>query len=150
MLPRSLLRSGHDSERGTRWRISDINGRAVEDDPTIRDLTARALRELGCQVLEAENGPQGLAALRRSIERPGVDLLVTDVGLPGGLDGPQLAEAARALVPALPVLLITGQADAVLARNPLAPNTEILGKPFGLEALARRVQDMMTHMKGPA
>lgn len=116
----------------------------VEDEPTIRDFTARTLREAGYQVLEASNSREGLAALQRSLERPGVDLLVTDIGLPGGLNGLQLAEAARRLLPTLPVLLTTGYAgEAVTAKGKFDPGMELLGKPFGLEVLADRVQALI-------
>ena len=66
----------------------------VEDEATIRAFAATALRELGCHVLEAKEGQEGLRVLHQSLGKPGVDLLVTDVGLPGGLNGRQLAEAA--------------------------------------------------------
>ena len=116
----------------------------VEDEPTIRDLTARALRETGYQVLEARTAPEALAALQRSLQRPGVDLLVTDVGLPGGLNGRQLAEAARELLPALPVLLVTGYAGKPIAGEAqFDRGMEVLGKPFDLQTLAERVQALI-------
>ena len=116
----------------------------VEDEEIIREFTAEALRELGYRVIEAEDGPHGLHALRRSLQSSGdtdVKLLVTDVGLPGGLNGRQLADAARALVPGLPVLLISGYAgDAVRKPGPLGPNMMLLSKPFALETLAEKVR----------
>jgi PAS domain S-box-containing protein len=118
----------------------------VEDEPTIRELAAAALREAGYQVLEARNGHEGLIALQRSLDSPWVDLLVTDVGLPGGLNGRQLAEAARALLPSLPVLLITGYAgdpSAALGHDKLAPGMEVLSKPFQLDVLAERVRTLI-------
>ncbi len=124
----------------------------VEDEPTIRDLLARALREIGYQVVEATNGHEGLVVLQRSLDRPWVDLLVTDVGLPGGLNGRQLAEAARALMPSLPVLLITGYAgntDIGTGNAQLAPGLEVLNKPFELDILAERVRVLIASGGGP-
>jgi PAS domain S-box-containing protein len=119
----------------------------VEDEEIIREFTAEALREMGYRVIEAEDGPDGLHALRTSLHLPGhmeVKLLVTDVGLPGGLNGRQLADAARELVPRLPILLISGYAgDAVRQPGPLGPNMALLSKPFALEALAEKVQAIL-------
>ena len=71
-----------------------------------------------------------------------LDLLITDVGLPG-LSGRQLAEAARAAQPNLPILLITGYAGKSLGTLQLAPNMEVLRKPFTLDELAARVQALL-------
>ena len=111
----------------------------VEDEASVRALAAERLRELGYRVLEAGDGPSGLRALGPGVR---VDLLVTDVGLPGGLNGRQLAEAAREQRPDLPVLLITGYANSAVAEH-LAPEMAVLGKPFTLEALAERVRAML-------
>ena len=114
----------------------------VEDEPDIRRLAAEALRELGCHVLEAVDGSAGLRIMRNAFSFPSgkIDMLVADIGLPGGLNGRQLADAARELVPGLPVLLITGYAGAALGSDDLAPGMHVLGKPFTLEALAACVQ----------
>nr|WP_294503714.1 ATP-binding protein [uncultured Rhodopila sp.] len=116
----------------------------VEDEEIIREFTAEALRELGYHVIEAEDGPDGLHALRQSLDAPeriDVKLLVTDVGLPGGLNGRQLADAARELVPRLPILLISGYAgDAIRKQGQLGPDMQMLSKPFALEALAEKVR----------
>ena len=101
---------------------------------------ADTLRELGCHVLEAHDGPSGLRVLQ---SRGDVDLLVTDVGLPG-LNGRQLADAARALRPGLPVLFMTGYAHgAVGGGGALDAGMELLAKPFELDVLARKVQAML-------
>ena len=71
-----------------------------------------------------------------------VDILVTDVGLPGGLDGRQVADAARAYVPGLPVLFITGYAGPLLDGQ-LAPGMDVIGKPLALDGLAARVCGMV-------
>ena len=110
----------------------------VEDEPAVREVTAEVLRERGHRVLEAGDGPAGL----RLLAAGRVDLLVTDVGLPGGLNGRQVAEIARERRPGLPVLFITGYAGGVLDGR-LAPGTEVLGKPFKLDALAGKVRDMI-------
>ncbi len=95
---------------------------------------AERLRELGHTVLEAEDGPGALQILASS--RP--DLLITDVGLPHGMNGRQLAEAARDQAPELSVLFITGYAGGALP-----PGVEVIGKPFELDTLARRVQALL-------
>jgi CheY-like chemotaxis protein len=124
----------------------------VEDEAAVRGFAAEALRDLGYRVLEAGDGPAGLAALRKALGETlgkGVDLLVTDVGLPNGLNGRQLADAARALVPDLPVLLITGYAgDAISGQGRLAPGMEVLRKPFDLDTLATRVQAIIGQATG--
>jgi DNA-binding response OmpR family regulator len=73
-----------------------------------------------------------------------VDLLITDVGLPGGMNGRQLADAARRLRPALKVLFITGYADVVVAgRGQMEAGMHVMTKPFTLEALAARVKGLI-------
>ena len=101
-------------------------------------MTAAALRELGYIVLEAEDGP---AALRLLTGSRRIDVLVTDVGLPG-MNGRQLAETARERRLSLPVLFITGFAGGALQEG-LAAGMEILGKPFKINALATRVRRMV-------
>jgi CheY-like chemotaxis protein len=92
-------------------------------------------------VLEAENGAAGLEIL----ESPGrVDLLVTDVGLPGGMNGRQLADAALITRPNLKILFITGYAEnSVIGKGHLKPGMHILTKPFSLETLGRRIKDIV-------
>ena len=73
-----------------------------------------------------------------------VDLLVTDVGLPGGMNGRQVADAARVTRPDLKVLFITGYAEnAVLGNGHLEPGMEVLTKPFVMEALASRIKTLI-------
>jgi PAS domain S-box-containing protein len=107
----------------------------VDDEDGVREPASEYLRELGYNVLEAEDG---FAALRilESISR--LDLLVTDVGLPNGMNGRQVAEAVRQQRPRLPVLFITGYAGTALE-----PGTEVVRKPFDLDAFARRVQALL-------
>ncbi len=118
----------------------------VEDEAAIRAMAAEMLAELGCRVLEAADGPAGLRILEGGAR---IDLLVTDVGLPGGLNGRQLADAARERRPALPVLFITGYAHNAAVGNGAAldPGMEMMTKPFALDALATKIRGMIE--RGP-
>lgn len=110
----------------------------VEDEPVVRDLIVEILQELGYQPLQATDGPSGLKVLQS--KRP-IDLLVTDVGLPGGMNGRQLADRAREQRPDLKVLFITGYAEnAALAAGFLEPGMEMVTKPFAAEAFGAKVR----------
>ncbi len=111
----------------------------VEDQDDVRAVVAERLRELGYMVLEAGDGSAALPLLRSEAR---VDLLVTDVGLPGGLNGRQIADAARERWPGLSVLFITGYAGGAL-EGQLAPGMQVIGKPFALDALAAKVRMML-------
>ena len=113
----------------------------VEDQESVRGLVAEWLRELSYAVLEAGDGPAALRVLRGS-RGARVDVPVTDVGLPNGLNGRQVAETAREARPDLPVLFITGYAGSVL-ESQLDPGMAVIGKPFTLDALATRVRGMI-------
>ncbi len=109
----------------------------VDDEPSVRTLLGETLAALGLSVIEAADGPAGLRVLESAVR---VDVLVSDVGLPGGLNGRQLADRARVLRPGLPVLLITGYAEAaVLGEGMLEPGMEVVTKPFSMAVLGRRV-----------
>ena len=113
----------------------------VDDEPTIRMLIVDALGELGYSCAEAADGPSGLKILQSGAR---FDLLITDVGLPGGLNGRQVADAARALRPDLKVLFITGYAEnAVLNHGHIQHGMEVLTKPFAVADLAGRVDRML-------
>jgi CheY-like chemotaxis protein len=104
-------------------------------------LVMDVLGEYGYAAIEAEDGAAGLAVLRS--ERR-IDLLVTDVGLPGGMNGRQVADAARLLRPDLRVLFITGYAEnAVLRHGHLDPGMHVLTKPFAMDALASRIREVI-------
>ncbi|MBP2290993.1 hybrid sensor histidine kinase/response regulator [Azospirillum rugosum] len=117
----------------------------VEDEAIVRMLLVEALAEQGFTVLEAEDGNAAAAILASAKD---IDLLATDVGLPG-LNGRQLAEMARAQRPELKVLFLTGYAynasidGASVDKAMLGPNTELLGKPIRIDAFLAKVQAML-------
>ncbi len=112
----------------------------VEDEAAVRDLVVDVLEELGYRAVEAADGPSGLKLLQSDLR---VDLLVTDVGLPG-LNGRQLADAGRRQRPGLKVLFMTGYAEnATIANGFLEPGMQMITKPFAIEALAARIRDMI-------
>ncbi|WP_158809667.1 PAS domain-containing sensor histidine kinase [Beijerinckia sp. L45] len=112
----------------------------VEDETAVRDLVIDVLQELGYRAIEAIDGPSGLKLLQSDIR---IDLLVTDVGLPG-LNGRQLADAARQKRTHLKVLFMTGYAEnATIANGFLEPGMQMITKPFAIEALATRIRDMI-------
>jgi PAS domain S-box-containing protein len=113
----------------------------VEDEPVVRGVILEMLGEQGYRTLEAVDGPAGLRLLRSDAR---VDLLVTDVGLPG-MNGRQLADQAREMRPGLKVLFITGYAESVaIADGFLQPGMEMITKPFDLGNLSRRVRAMVS------
>lgn len=109
----------------------------VDDEVLIRMTLSEDLADAGYTCLEAGTGREALRLLE---ENPQVALLITDVGLPDGFDGWQVAEAARANRPELPVLLITGYADqTALVDNGLTQRTAVMTKPFRLPELLEKV-----------
>ena len=111
----------------------------VDDEVTLRVLLKEVLEETGYRVLESADGATALHGLQANGP---VDLLVTDVGLPG-LNGRQLADAARSIMPKLKVLFITGYAEnAVIGNGHLEPGMEILTKPFTIDVFAARVREL--------
>jgi PAS domain S-box-containing protein len=113
----------------------------VDDEPLVRMFAVEQLEDLGYTVLEADDGPSALAILNS--ERP-INLLVTDVGLPNGMNGRQLAEAARLSRPDLGVLFITGYAEnAVLNYGHLENGMHVMTKPFQTDLFARKVNDLI-------
>ncbi len=115
----------------------------VEDSAEVRAYSVEVLRELGYRVLEAADGPAALDLLGR----PGaarVDLLFTDVILPGGMTGTALAERARALRPGLKVLFTTGYAQSAATRSGrVDPGVELITKPFAYADLAARTRAVL-------
>jgi signal transduction histidine kinase len=114
----------------------------VDDEPTVRTLVCDVLGELGYAALEAADAREGLAVLGAGHR---IDLLITDVGLPNGMNGRQLADAAITDRPDLRVLFITGYAEkAAMGGGQLGPGMEVITKPFALHALANKVGSMIT------
>ena len=113
----------------------------VDDEPTVRMLVAEVLTDLGYTAIEAVDGPSGLKIINSDLR---IDLLITDVGLPGGLNGRQVADAARGVRPELKVLFITGYAEnAVLSHGHLDSGMHVLTKPFAMEVLATRIRELI-------
>ncbi len=113
----------------------------VDDEPSVRTLVVEVLTEQGFHVLQGSDGASGLVHLRSPTR---IDLLVTDVGMPGGMNGRQLADAARCERPGLKVLFITGYAEeAVLGTDRLEPGMGVMVKPFAMEALTARIRSML-------
>ena len=115
----------------------------VEDELPIRMVIADVLSDLGYTVLEAGDGGSALKILEAGTL---IDLLITDVGLPGGTNGRQLADTARQRRPDLKVLFITGYAESAAVRNGLIEDgMQVMTKPFALEALAAKIQGILGH-----
>jgi PAS domain S-box-containing protein len=113
----------------------------VEDEPVVRGVILEILHDQGYRTLEAADGPSGLRILRKDKR---IDLLITDVGLPG-MNGRQLADQARETRPDLKILFITGYAESVaIADGFLQPGMEMITKPFDLDGLSRRIRAMIS------
>jgi DNA-binding response OmpR family regulator len=109
----------------------------VEDDDLLRTLVAEALQDQGFEVVEAADGVMALAVLQSDAR---IDLLMTDVGLPGGMSGLDLARAARAERPDLGVLFVTGYPeDATFKDGQPVTGTQVLAKPFSIPMLVERI-----------
>jgi CheY-like chemotaxis protein len=118
----------------------------VEDDDDVRGHSVDILRELGYRVISV---PDGTAALRALQAHPGVRLLFTDVGLPGGMNGRQLADDARLHHPALKVLFTTGYArNAIVHHGRLDPGVDLVMKPFTYAGLAAKVREVLDRSGG--
>ena len=113
----------------------------VDDEPSVRMLVSDVLEELGYAPIEAADGAAGLKILRSNTR---IDLLISDVGLPGGMNGRQMADAARVGRPDLKVLFITGYAEnAAIGGGQLAAGMHVMTKPFAMEALATRIRTLI-------
>jgi len=112
----------------------------VEDEPIVRMLMIEMLSDHGYTVLEAHSGRSGLSVVESGAH---LDLLITDVGLPGGMDGRQLADAVRQQRPNLKALFITGYAEsAALENSRREQGIEIMSKPFTVDAFLAKVEEM--------
>ena len=109
----------------------------VEDQADVREFAVEMLLELGYRVLDA---PDGATALRQLDAEPGISLLFTDVGLPGGMNGRQLADEARRRRPDLKVLFTSGYArNAIVHHGRLDPGVQLITKPFAFVDLAAKI-----------
>ena len=113
----------------------------IDDESTVRMLIVEVLEENGYTAIEAVDGAGGLKILQSGAR---IDLLITDVGLPGGMNGRQVADAARAERPNLKVLFITGYAEnAAIGNGHLDAGMELLTKPFTMETLANKIHSLI-------
>ena len=113
----------------------------VDDEPSVRMLVTEVLEDLGYTAIEAADSVAGLKVLQSDVR---IDLLITDVGLPGGINGRQMADAGRERRPGLKVLFITGYAEnSTIGNGHLKPGMQVLTKPFALDALAVRIKDLI-------
>jgi PAS domain S-box-containing protein len=113
----------------------------IDDEDIVRMLIVEVLQESGYRAIEAVDGPTGLKILQSDVR---VDLLITDVGLPSGMNGRQVADAARVTRPGLKVLFITGYAEnAAVGNGDLDAGMEVLTKPFAMAALGSKVRELI-------
>ncbi|MDN5289752.1 MAG: two-component system sensor histidine kinase/response regulator [Mucilaginibacter sp.] len=113
----------------------------VDDEAIVRMLIVDVLQEQGYDALEAHDGPSALKLLESGVK---LDLLITDVGLPGGMNGRQVADMARSRQPGLKVLFVTGYAEnAVVGNGHLEPGMHVLTKPFPIDELGRRIKEIL-------
>ncbi len=126
-------------DTGSYRALGNRTALVVEDDDVVRRLILDVLADLGFAVIEARDGRAGLDIL---LSDQRIDVLVTDVGLPG-LNGRQMVELARERRPRLRTLFITGYAEGEASIENLGPRTHLMAKPFPMEALAQRIQEIM-------
>ncbi|EQB07705.1 PAS domain S-box protein [Novosphingobium lindaniclasticum] len=141
-LPRHYGREETEEATGHQGHLPEaVEGEVVlvvEDEAVVRGLIVEVLDDLGYKAIEAADGPSGLEILQ-SDQR--IDLLVTDIGLPG-LNGRQVADGGRTARPGLKVLFMTGYAEnAALAAGFLEPGMAMITKPFAMDALAKRIRE---------
>ncbi|CAN5602409.1 PAS domain-containing protein [soil metagenome] len=113
----------------------------IDDEEAIRLLISDVLEEAGYRVMTAHDGPTGLKVLQSETR---IDLLITDVGLPGGVNGRQVADAARTTRPDLKVLFVTGYAEnAVVGNGHLDAGMQVITKPFAMTTLGAQVREII-------
>jgi CheY-like chemotaxis protein len=134
-LPRCTAQPAEDHE-GTTLRPENVQGTIllVEDSREVADVTTTMVEQLGYRVVRAENASEALRHLQQGVQ---VDLVFSDVVMPGTMSGISLAETCRERYPSLPVLLTTGFTDAAQAVD---GRFDILRKPFELSALERAIE----------
>ena len=113
----------------------------IHNEEAVRMLIVEVLEDLGYKTLQASDAMSAIRILDRANR---IDLLISDVGLPGGMNGRQLADAVREQRPGLQVLFITGFAEsAAVGDGSMEPGMEVLTKPFSLDVLAAKVKAML-------
>ncbi|MES2291563.1 MAG: PAS domain S-box protein [Pseudomonadota bacterium] len=113
----------------------------IDDELSVRTMVADVLNDIGYRVIEAVDGPSGLKVIQSNTR---LDLLVTDVGLPGGMNGRQVADAARSLRPDLKILFVTGYAENALIGNGFVDRgMQVMTKPFSIDVFANKVRDLI-------
>ncbi len=113
----------------------------VEDEVTLREIVIDVLEGLGYRTIAAADAAAGLNVLQSDAR---IDLMITDIGLPGGMDGQQLARVAREAHPGLKILFITGYAEDTLVNHwQLEAGMDVLIKPFAMEVLAKRINALV-------
>ena len=118
----------------------------VEDDGEVRAYSVESLKSLGYQVLEAKDSASALAVVETAAK---IDLLFTDVGLPGR-NGRQLADELARTHPHIPVLFVSGYTrDAIVQNGMLEPGVHLLNKPFTVDELAGKVREVIESMRAP-
>ncbi|ALM86248.1 PAS domain-containing sensor histidine kinase [Bordetella sp. N] len=152
LLPRDTR--GADARAAMVTDVSGIDYRSpggetvlvLEDDAEVRSISTETLRELGYLVLEAGDGP---SALRLVDENPAIDLVFSDVGLPGGMNGREVAEQVHVKRPNLPVIFTSAYASqALVSDGALMPGVALLEKPFTTQQLAARVRRTLDRARG--
>ncbi|MET0272538.1 MAG: PAS domain-containing protein [Phenylobacterium sp.] len=143
-LPRHIGEAEEAEEADAADAIDPGDGETVlviDDEPTVRMLIVEVLEENGYAAIEAADGPSGLQILQSDAR---IDLLITDVGLPGGMNGRQVADAARVVRPDLKVLFVTGYAEnAAIGNGHLDSGMQMITKPFAMAALGAKVRDLI-------
>jgi CheY-like chemotaxis protein len=113
----------------------------VDDEPFVAMLITDVVQDLGCTWIDASDGATAMQAVRSDQK---IDLLITDIGLPGGMNGRQLADCAREVRPELKVLFVTGYAQSgVLGDGTPGVGMQVITKPFAIEALEEKIRDML-------
>lgn len=143
-LPRHIGEVEEDGAREISVRPRAESGETVlvvDDEPTVRTLITDTLSELGYTAIEAADALSGMKVLKSNVR---LDLLITDIGLPGGMNGRQMADNAREHRPHLKVLFITGYAEnAAIGNGHLQPGMQVLSKPFAMDKLAFRIKSII-------
>ena len=113
----------------------------IDDEATVRMLIVEVLEEAGYTAIEADDGPSGMRIVQSAVP---IDLLITDVGLPGGMNGRQVADAAREIRRDLKILFVTGFAEnAAVGNGHLEPGMAVMTKPFVMTELGNKIVEML-------